>query len=163
MRNTLFLALALAVLTACNDASSKINNSTTENGLNAESVAAAGTPAFTFEEETWNFGQIKEGEVAEHIFKFKNTGNAPLIISNAQGSCGCTVPQFPREPIAPGNTGEIKVSFNSQGRAGSQNKRVTINANTIPNVYTLEINAEVLADPNAPKKVESAEVTVTPN
>ena len=81
-----------------------------------------------FKESTYNFGSVTDGEKVEHTYKFKNTGNDPLIISNAQGSCGCTVPQWPKEPIAPGKSGEIKVVFDSKGKVGKQNKTVTITA-----------------------------------
>lgn len=103
----------------------------------------------TFGESTYNFGTVKEGEKVEHVYKFKNTGNDPLIISNAQGSCGCTVPQWPKEPIAPGKSGEIKVVFDSKGKSGKQNKTVTITANTEPATTTINIAGEVLKDPNA--------------
>lgn len=104
----------------------------------------------TFGESTYNFGTVTEGEKVEHIYKFKNTGNDPLIISNAQGSCGCTVPQWPKEPIAPGKSGEIKVVFDSKGKAGKQNKTVTITANTEPAATTINITGEVLKNPKAP-------------
>jgi hypothetical protein len=83
--------------------------------------------------------------VAEHVFTFKNEGEGPLIISNAQGSCGCTVPVWPRQPIAPGETGEIKVSFNSSGRAGKQDKRVTLTTNAVPQTKVLNITSQVIA------------------
>ena len=69
--------------------------------------------------------------------KFKNTGNEPMIISNAKGSCGCTVPQWPKEPIAPGESGEINVQFNSKNKTGAQNKRVTINIDIYPSEMKL--------------------------
>jgi hypothetical protein len=98
----------------------------------------------SFGENTYDFGTVSEGDKVEHIYKFKNSGNEPLIISNAQGSCGCTVPQWPKEPIAPGKSGEIKVVFDSKGKAGKQNKTVTITANTQPATTTINITGEVL-------------------
>jgi hypothetical protein len=108
----------------------------------------------SFGEINYDFGTVSEGDKVEHIYKFKNSGNEPLIISNAQGSCGCTVPQWPKEPIAPGKSGEIKVVFDSKGKAGKQNKTVTITANTDPATTTINITGEVLkvagaADANA--------------
>lgn len=129
---------------SCDNASSRIK-SDAESEVSAATVVAEGTPAFSFNEEFHDFGNIEEGLTVEHIFKFTNSGDAPLIISNAQGSCGCTVPQYPRNPIAPGETGEIKVSFNSAGRAGKQDKRVTLSANTVPNTYVLNITSNVIA------------------
>ena len=99
----------------------------------------------SFEELEHNFGTIEEGEVVHHIFKFKNTGKAPLVITNASGNCGCTVPEWPKSPIPPGKGGEIKVSFNSKGKRGSEEKDVYIMANTIPNKTTLSIKSLVLA------------------
>jgi len=93
-----------------------------------------------FDEDTYDYGEIVDGEKVKHLYKFKNTGDNPLIISNAKGSCGCTVPQWPREPIAPGKSGEIEVVFDSKnkGKVGGspQSKRVTLTANTDPvNTY----------------------------
>lgn len=100
-------------------------------------------PAFSFEKTSHDFGTIDEGDVVEHVFKFTNTGEAPLIIQNATGSCGCTVPTFSKQPIAPGETGEIVAKFNSQGRQNLQNKTVTVTANTWPKQTMLKIRAMV--------------------
>ena len=102
-------------------------------------------PEIAFAEDFHNFGEIEEGVVVEHVFRFTNEGEGPLIISNAQGSCGCTVPDWPRQPIAPGASGEIKVSFNSAGRAGKQDKRVTLTTNAVPQTKVLNITSTVLA------------------
>jgi hypothetical protein len=98
---------------------------------------------FTFEKEAHDFGTIVQGEKVAYSFKFKNTGNADLIITSAKGSCGCTVPEYPVEPIAPGAEGVIDVVFNSDGKSGQQNKKVTIVANTVPNTKVLAINGLV--------------------
>ena len=100
-------------------------------------------PTFEFTEETHDFGNIQEGEIVEHVFKFKNVGDAPLIISSATASCGCTVPVWPKEPIAVGEEGEIQVRFNSKNKPGIQNKTVTITANTYPKINRLKIKANV--------------------
>ncbi len=100
-------------------------------------------PTIEFTEELHDFGKINEGDVVEHTFVFKNTGEAPLIISNARASCGCTVPQWPKEPIAVGEEGEIKVRFNSNKKPGMQNKTVTVTANTWPTRNTVRIKADV--------------------
>jgi hypothetical protein len=105
-------------------------------------------PVITLEETTFDFGTITQGEVVEHVFKFANTGNQPLIITNIQISCGCTTPQWPREPIMPGAKGEIKVGFNSAGKLNKQNKTLPIISNSVndaaitftTNVITKEIN-----------------------
>jgi hypothetical protein len=100
-------------------------------------------PSFEFVEVDHDFGTISEGDVVEHIFKFKNTGEAPLIIQSAKGSCGCTVPTWPKEPIPVGGEGEIMAQFNSKGKPNVQNKTVTITANTYPKSTTLRIKAMV--------------------
>jgi hypothetical protein len=100
-------------------------------------------PAVSFTEESFDFGTIQEGDVVDHVFAFTNTGDAPLIISSATASCGCTVPQWPKEPIPVGGSGEIKVQFNSRNKPGIQNKTVTITANTYPKINRLRIKANV--------------------
>lgn len=102
-------------------------------------------PTFAFEKTTHDFGQLKEGDIVNHTFKFTNDGDAPLIIQNASASCGCTVPSYPREPIPPGGTGDIVVEFNSNRNVGVQNKTVTITANTYPSQTKLNIKSVVAA------------------
>ncbi|MEJ6565948.1 MAG: DUF1573 domain-containing protein [Flavobacteriales bacterium] len=141
MKKVILLASFALVMTACGNATDRIESSTeVENETMMEVL-----PEIVFEEEFHDFGEINEGLVAEHVFSFKNEGEGPLIISNAQGSCGCTVPVWPRQPIAPGATGEIKVSFNSTGRAGKQDKRVTLTTNAVPQTKVLNITSTVIA------------------
>jgi hypothetical protein len=119
--------------------------------LTAENQPPAGpTTTMTFEHNDFDFGSVKEGEKVKHTYKFKNTGSEPLIISSAKGSCGCTVPKWPSEPIAPGASGQIDVEFDSKGKPGKQTKRVTVNANTVPAQTFLNISGNVEKDPNAP-------------
>lgn len=98
----------------------------------AMTAPAGPTTTMTFEETEFQFGTVEEGEMVKHTYKFKNTGSEPLTLTNARGSCGCTVPVWPKEPIAPGESGEVTVEFNSQGKAGDRNQIVTITANTNP-------------------------------
>jgi len=96
----------------------------------AQSAEKKDGPEITFEATTFDFGDIKQGDVVEHIFSFENTGNQPLIISNANTTCGCTASEYKRgEAIAPGESSQIKVKFNSRGKMGAQNKVVTIKSN----------------------------------
>lgn len=115
-------------------------------------VDPAKATSMKFGESQYDFGTIKECEKVTHVFKFANTGDKPLTISNARGSCGCTVPDYPKTPIAPGEEGEIKVEFNSKGKKGAQTKYVTINANTIPAETKLTIKADVVQTETAPTK-----------
>ncbi len=109
-----------------------------------EPAAPAGpTTVVTFDELEFDYGIVDAGEKVQHTYKFKNTGSEPLIISNAKGSCGCTVPSWPKEPIPVGGTGEIDVVFDSKGKKGKQSKRVTITANTDPVQTFLTIKGEV--------------------
>jgi len=101
-------------------------------------------PSFAFPESDHDFGTINEGDIVDHTFAFTNNGDAPLIISSATASCGCTVPQWPKEPIPVGGSGEIKVQFNSRNKPGIQNKTVTITANTFPKISRLKIKANVV-------------------
>jgi hypothetical protein len=88
-------------------------------------------PVLTLETSTHDFGSITQGDVVERVFKFKNTGNQPLIITNIQTSCGCTTPVWPRDPIMPGGAGEIKVGFNSAGKMNKQTKTLPIISNSV--------------------------------
>ena len=109
-----------------------------------EAPAEAGpTTSITFAENAHDFGTITDGDVVTHIFKFTNTGDEPLVLNRCKGSCGCTVPQCPKEPIAPGAEGEIEVKFNSKGKKNNQTKRMTIDANTDPAQTILTIRAFV--------------------
>ena len=98
----------------------------------------------TFETNRWKFGQIQQGENVEKTFHFENTGNNPLIISSAVGTCGCTVPTWPKEPIQPGEKGEIRVKFTSGTKQGKHSKQVNITANTKPNITQLFVEGEIL-------------------
>jgi len=168
MKNIFFIFLTLAAFSSCkNEDADKpavpapasidairnaepiSNSSLISNPISADSQMDLTQMAkMELEKTTFDFGEIKEGEKVEHIFKFKNTGKSPLIISSAQGSCGCTVPEWPRSPIAPNETGEIKVKFNSENKNGSQEKTVTLTANTNPTNLTLTIKGLVIANPN---------------
>lgn len=96
-----------------------------------------------FAQMNHNFGEIEQDSKNTYVFKFTNTGTEPLIIENASGSCGCTVPTYPKEPIAPGKTGEIEVVYSPGKQEGEQTKTVSITANTDPIVTTLNISAKV--------------------
>ena len=136
----IFLSIAcLVVLAACNN--QKTVESTADSKETSEIAAldTANAPAFKFEKEVYDFGKITDGEVVTYDFKFKNIGKSPLIISSATATCGCTVPEYPKEPVAPGADGVIRVVFNSAGKPGMQNKIVSITANTIPSLTELNI------------------------
>lgn len=109
----------------------------------AEEKPEGPLPAFEFAKTDHDFGTIKEGEKVSFTYSFKNTGQAPLIIQNAQPSCGCTVPEWSKEPIPVGGTGYVKAEFDSNGKPNIQNKTITVTANTWPKVTTLRFKAMV--------------------
>jgi hypothetical protein len=100
-------------------------------------------PKFEFQTVDHDFGTINEGDVVEYTYAFKNTGEAPLIIQSAQGSCGCTVPAWSKDPIPVGGTGYVKAKFDSNGKPNIQNKTVTVTANTWPKQTVLRFKAMV--------------------
>jgi len=97
----------------------------------------------TFADVRYNFGEVVEGDMVTHIFTFTNTGKAPLIISNAKSTCGCTVPEWPKAPIAIGEQGEINVKFNTENKKLYQTKPIFITANTHPSETTLYLIGQV--------------------
>lgn len=107
----------------------------------ADSAAAA---RLVFAEPEYLFGEVDEGTVVRHRFSFTNTGQAPLLITDARSTCGCTVPNYPKEPVAPGASGEVEVVFNTAHKYGRQRKPVTIMANTIPAMTTIYVDGTVI-------------------
>lgn len=97
----------------------------------------------SFDEKKHNFGTITEGEKVKHSFHFRNTGEHPLLITNAVASCGCTVPSYPKEPIPPGGDGNIEVEFNSTNRVGHQQKNVMIYSNADEDAMSVGFEVEV--------------------
>lgn len=134
-----------AVRDAARDATEVATDATATASSAAVATAAPSGPTteMAFEEDVFDFGTVTEGEKVKHTYEFKNTGDEPLILSNAVGSCGCTVPKWPREPIAPGSTGEIVVEFNSQGKQGQRDQKVTLTANTVPAQTVLSLQGTV--------------------
>lgn len=164
------LALVLVLASSCeqkDDQAAKIqaledkiaqleNNNTAVTPVNAQTTTSAdpGTLGqFQFAEEEFDFGNINEGQVIEHIFNFTNNGQAPLVISNITASCGCTSPEWTKTPVNPGEKGFVKVVFNSAAKSGAQAPTVTIQANTNPTVSRLRMKGSVtpkLAGGSAP-------------
>jgi hypothetical protein len=99
-----------------------------------------------FESIEINFGEVKEGTTVNKVYKLKNTGKKRLMIEKVEGSCGCTVAEWPRYPVEPGENAEIKVNFNTLGKRGDQDKSITVTANTEPALTILRIKGKVLAE-----------------
>ena len=101
-----------------------------------------------FAETLHDFGDITQGDKVTHVFAFENTGTEPLVLNNVLTTCGCTAPSWPRDPIAPGESGEITVTFNSRGKIGMQNKIITVVSNAVNNQERVNIRANVLPGNN---------------
>ena len=139
----LFVIISILSIIACGNKDNKQVN--VEIPLTADGkIDTSKLPKFSFTNDAFDFGKIKQGEKVSYAFEFKNTGSTPLIISSATASCGCTVPSYPEEPIEPGQVSRINVVFDSNGKMGMQTKTITIVANTIPNTKVLYLRGEIL-------------------
>ncbi len=119
----------------------------------SKTVVSEKMPRITFAETgIYDFGALTEGDTVEHTFAFTNTGQFPLIINNITASCGCTTPEWPREPVAPGAKSSIRVRFNSRGKMGQQSKSITVFANTDPSMTDLQFKALVNPGSDSTKK-----------
>ncbi|MCH1518130.1 MAG: DUF1573 domain-containing protein [Flavobacteriaceae bacterium] len=147
-----YLAITLAAValtfTACGESTEKKAAATTSAVEASSAKAVSNAPVMTFDKTIHDFGNIQEGERVETLFTFTNTGKSDLVIVDARGSCGCTVPEYPKNtPIAPGASAQIRVSFDSSNKPNLQQKTVTISANTDSGRETIRIKAMVQADP----------------
>lgn len=119
------------------------NSDLVRNPIDPEKIDTVNVAKIEFAEAEYNFGTVTEGTMVKHSFKFKNTGKVPLIITECQASCGCTVPTCPKKPIPPGESGEIHIKFDSENRVGSAHKLVSVSANTYPRLNKVMIVGEV--------------------
>lgn len=165
---TLFcLSLSTAVLHAQD--TKKVTTTTTATTTAQQPAAtppAAPAPnpdagVFKFEEETHDFGTVPEGPLAEYDFEFKNTGKSPIVITEAHGSCGCTVPKWPSEPILPKHKAVIHVAYTTNGRQGMINKDVIITSNAQQNPMRLHITGNVTPKPSEPKPATTTPAPAT--
>lgn len=138
------LFFVLIMFSCSSDVKEGIDSSDVTNTASANGTVISDMPEIQFEEEVFDFGKITQGEVVSHDFKFKNTGKSNLIISGASGSCGCTVPKWPKEPVLPGNEGKLNVVFTSEGKKGIQEKTITIVTNCEPSTRIIRIKADIL-------------------
>ena len=143
-----FVLTSLAAMTSCGPKGNhdgKIDTQDVNIPATADGKTPKGSePVMTFATELHDFGRITQGERVKYAFKFKNTGGSELIISDAHGSCGCTVPEIPTKPVAPGEESVIGVEFNSENKQGKNEKTVTIVSNANPHTKVITIRAEVL-------------------
>lgn len=120
-----------------------LNPDLIDNPSTAGAEKGKAVPVISFDKTEHDFGSVVDGEKVSFSFHFTNTGTGDLLIRHAQATCGCTVPEWPKDPIAPGKDGFITVTFDSKGRLGMIHKTVTVIANTIPNTTTVTITGEV--------------------
>lgn len=139
----LIFIFSLTILSCKNDPSSKVNQTNLEEAKHRDYEIKYLNPVMAFENVEHDFGTLNEGDIVETVFKFTNTGKKELIISKAKATCGCTVPEWPKQPILPGETGEIKVKFNSYKKPNKQNKVVTLTTNTENGIEKVTIKAFV--------------------
>ena len=140
LRNFLTIIILSFFFSACNESASSKINPNNKSSIQKESNYAE----ITFDRVFHDFGMVSEGEIVKTIFKFTNTSENDLYIVDAMGSCGCTVPKFPKNvPIKPGGTGEIEVNFDTNGRPDLQQKMVKVSANTPSGGQLLRIQAFV--------------------
>lgn len=148
---SLFVLSLVVLATACKQesAADKISDADMKT-IEAERALIGKFPKIELDKEIHDFGAITEGDVVETEFIVKNTGETDLIISDAKGSCGCTVPEPPKDPIKPGASAPIKVSFDSKNKPGEQEKTVTLTTNTENGHETFKIKAKVKPAPGKP-------------
>jgi len=137
------LLLMLLFFSACQQKSNGLSSDIVKNSASAQGDSNL-KPIMTFEKTEHDFGDIMQGEVVEYSFKFTNTGNADLIISGARTSCGCTVSDYPRDPVKPGQSAYVKVKFDSEGKSGKNYKTITLSTNCTPSEVVLTIKANVI-------------------
>jgi len=135
--------MAFLIVSCKENIANKIDKEKLEIAKERDYSITEGAAAITFSKTEHDFGVINEGDVVETIFSFKNTGKSQLIITNASATCGCTVPEWPKEPIAVGGESEIKVKFNSAGKPNNQRKTVTLTTNTPQGKEIVVIKAQV--------------------
>ena len=154
-------ALCMVAFTSCKeDAASKVKSENV--AVAAERDANAGNfPVLNLDKVEHDFGKIMNGTPVETIFKYTNTGNSMLVVSNIKSTCGCTVPSNYTKEVAPGETGQFTVKFNGKGN-GNVTKSLTMTANTEKGTQIVKIKAFVEKDPNAPQVPTKAAPTVNP-
>ena len=141
------ILFALAIVTSCSTDPSKKAKESKAEATEAAAPTADG-PVVSFDKLSHDFGTINEGEVVETVFTLTNTGNSDLIILNARGSCGCTVPDYPKDqPIAPGDSAEVTVKFDSNNKPNANNRSVTFTTNTEKGREVVQIRTFVTPDP----------------
>jgi len=143
MKRNIFIGFVFMCLFIVSCRNINKNNEGNNNSNQPVIIDTSKLAVFYFEEDEHDFGKITQGEKVSFSFKFKNIGSSDLIITDAKGSCGCTVADYPKEPIAPNNEGFINVTFNTEGKKGFQSKAITLRANIKEEVKVLKVKAQI--------------------
>jgi hypothetical protein len=138
------LSMSLMTISCDENAAKKIKSENLELAKERDNEIKVGGAKIKFEKTEHDFGTINEGDIVDTVFSFKNSGKSELIITSAKGSCGCTVPEWPKEPIMPGEEGLIRVKFNSDKKPNLQQKTITLVTNTEQGKEILKIKAQVI-------------------
>lgn len=146
----IILILAVSLLFSCknDNAKAKVNQENVEKAKARDIEIKNNIATVTFDKSVYDFGTVNEGEVVKTTFVVTNTGTTDLIITNAQASCGCTVPTWPKNPIKPNSTGNIEVAFNTSGKPNKQSKTITLTTNTESGREVLTLKGSVIPKTN---------------
>ena len=137
--------LSLAIVSCKDNAASKIKSTNLETAKERDAIISLGSAIIEFDKTEFEFGTINEGDVVDGSFKITNKGKVDLMIFTAKPSCGCTVPEWPKEAIKPGESADLKFVFNSRGKVGNNNKSITLKTNTAKGTEVIRIKGTVLA------------------
>ncbi|NQV77104.1 MAG: DUF1573 domain-containing protein [Lutibacter sp.] len=144
----IYIAILSLVIVSCKEnAASKIKETNLETAKERDAIINLGSAIIEFDKTDFDFGTINEGDFVDGVFKITNAGKVDLLITSAKASCGCTVPTWPKEPIKPGETADLRFSFNSRGKTGVQNKSITLQTNTEKVTEVLHVKGTI-----SPKK-----------
>ncbi len=155
LKNLLITAVFFIGLIACNGEkkeSKQISAQDVKITVTGDGSPKGDLPEMKFDEEVHDFGRIVQGEKVSYSFKYTNTGKSNLIIATAAGSCGCTVPEYSKEPVLPGKSSKIDVVFSSEGKSGLQEKTITIVTNCEPSTRIIKIKTNIIVPEESVKE-----------
>ena len=141
--------VATTFIVSCGNgnAATKVNKSNLDSAKTRDAVIKKSVASITLDKREYDFGTVNEGDIVETVFKVTNSGKTDLVITNAKGSCGCTIPVWPKAPIKPGETGDVEVKFNTSGKPNRQMKTVTLTTNTAAGREVLTLRGSVTPKP----------------
>jgi hypothetical protein len=150
MKKGMMIIAAIVILTACKEKERKVTTDMLNFPQSASGEMDMDLPKIEFDSTTYHFGEIAIGSKVKHTFKFSNTGSAPLVITDVKPSCGCTsLKDWPKEPIQPGENGQISVEFNSDGFPGDISKSIMVHTNAVPKDVFLKLEGKVVGIDNS--------------